>query len=66
MMDIPYYKETYFQVFVCIYTILGIITAIACYKTSKKNQSSTVLLWTIIGYLFPIIPYIYLKLKYKV
>ncbi len=63
-MDIPFYKTIFSQIFMTVYTIVGIFTAIICYKLSNKKHLRKVT-WTILGYLFPVIPYIYLKLKYK-
>ncbi|RLD53573.1 MAG: hypothetical protein DRJ01_19195 [Bacteroidetes bacterium] len=64
-MDTPFYITLYFKVFVCIYAILGIITSFFCYKLSKKNNLTSTVFWIIIGWVFPIIPYLYLKNKYK-
>jgi len=63
-MNIPFYKEIYFQIFVLIYLILGIITSFACYRISKRNGLISAF-WFIIGWFFPVIPYLYLKFKYK-
>ncbi len=65
-MNTPFYKTTTSQIIFLILFILGIITAIACYKISKKQQPNKVFFGTLIGYLFPVIPYIYLKIKYKI
>lgn len=63
-MDIPIYKEMYFQVFILIYLILSIITSFVCYRISKRNGLS-ILFWAIVGWLIPVIPYLYLRFKYK-
>jgi len=65
-MNTPFYKTTTSQIIVISLFILGVITAIACYKISKEKQPNKVFLWTLIGYLFPVIPYLYLRIKYKI
>lgn len=63
-MEIPIYKETSFKLFAAGYVVLGIITAYLCYKASKK-KSKSVFFWTVLGYLLPIIPYIFFNYKYN-
>jgi len=57
-----YYEQNWFLFSVVIYVILGIITAIICYKESKTLKLST-FEWTLFGYFLPIIPFILLKKK---
>jgi hypothetical protein len=60
----PIYEALYFQIFTLIYFMLAIITSFVCNKISKR-KGLNILFWTIIGWFFPIIPYVYLKFRYK-
>ncbi len=62
---VPFYKTVFFESFMIIYFVLGISTAIACYITSKKNNTGKVTLWTVLGYFIPVIPFLYLKTKLR-
>ncbi len=55
-----YYNQIEFKIIVAIYLILGIITAILCYKESKQQGRST-LEWVLFGYFLPLIPLFILK-----
>jgi len=59
------YQTNIFYLFICIYVILSILSSYSCYKIGKKNGLSSAFLWAIIAWIIPIIPYLYLKYRYK-
>jgi hypothetical protein len=60
-----FYKTFGFKIIILSYALLSIVTSYLCYEISKKNKNSLILLWVVLGYLFPIFPYLFLKWKYK-
>jgi len=61
-MTTPYYHTAAFTIAIIVYAILGVITAIGCWRLCKTLKKQP-LLWTIFGYLVPIIPYLILMSK---
>ncbi len=60
-----FYTTLGFKIFISLYAILGIVTTFLCYKTCKVNANKLIALWVLIGWLLPIIPYLYLRFRYK-
>lgn len=58
----PYWKSAGFTAMIVVYLVLGVITAFLCYRESRKQKNYTYE-WVMLGYIFPIIPFLLLKGK---
>jgi hypothetical protein len=58
----PFWMSTGYTLTGVAYLILGIITAILCYRESRKQKNYSYE-WVMFGYLLPILPYLLLKGK---
>lgn len=62
METTPIWMSAGFAFVLVCYLILGVITAILCYRESRKQHNYTYE-WVMFGYIVPIFPYLLLKGK---
>ncbi|MDY0280968.1 MAG: hypothetical protein RBR35_10460 [Salinivirgaceae bacterium] len=60
MEKMLFYETPAFTIIIVVYTVMGLLTAVGCYRKSKKMNKST-FEWTLLGYFLPILAYIFLS-----